>query len=247
VGDPTVLRLRAAIAAGSIPFTCQGPESGLAIEGGQTLGYEMVSSLRAADGRLDAVVVQAGGGALASAVAAAFAEARALGVIDREPRLFAALAAGCAPLERAWTRLRGRAATDGMHGALDHAARHRSAYMRPWEPEPASIAHGILDDETYDWLAVVEAMARTGGRAVVVDEATIAEANDLALASTGIDADHTGTAGLAGLLDLLRHGDVRTDEAVAVMFTGVRRDGERGDAPGVEPEATTRPRERSTR
>ena len=37
-GDPSVRRLRAAIADGAIPFTCQGNENGLAIEGGQTLG-----------------------------------------------------------------------------------------------------------------------------------------------------------------------------------------------------------------
>ena len=247
VGDPAYHRLRAAIAAGAIPFTCQGTESGLAIEGGQTLGYEIASRLVATGRRLDAIVVQVGGGALASAVAAALAEARALGALDREPRLYAVQAAGCAPLERAWSRLLERAAAEGLDAALAHAARHRSSYMRPWDAEPASAAHGILDDETYDWFAVAEAMARTGGRAVVVDEATILEANRLARAMTRIDADHTGTAGLAGLLELLRRGDVRPDESVAVLFTGVRRVDERGDAPGFGPGATSRHKERSAR
>ena len=40
----------------------------------------------------------------------------------------------------------------------------------------------------------------------------------------GIDADHTGTAGLAGLIQLTRDGVVRPDETVAVIFSGVRRD-----------------------
>ncbi len=95
--------------------------------------------------------------------------------------------------------------------------------MSPWETEPVSAAHGILDDETYDWAAVVEAMERTGGGAIVVDEAAIHEANELGRESTGIDADHTGTAGLAGLLSLTRSGLVRPGESVAVLFTGVRR------------------------
>ena len=86
-----------------------------------------------------------------------------------------------------------------------------------------SIAHGILDDETYDWLAVVEAMLATGGRPVVVDEDRLAEANALARAATGIDVDVTGSAGLAGLLDLHAAGEIGPDERVAVLFTGVVR------------------------
>ena len=51
--------------------------------------------------------------------------------------------------------------------------------MWPWESEPKSIATGILDDETYDWLAVVGGMLRSGGRPVVVYEERLAEANEL--------------------------------------------------------------------
>ncbi|NJD28024.1 MAG: pyridoxal-phosphate dependent enzyme [Chloroflexi bacterium] len=86
-GDPTVARLRTAVAAGAIPFTCQGPENGLAIEGGQTLGYELAEAIGGVGVRLDRVVVQVGGGALASAVSAGLAEARALGAIAALPRL----------------------------------------------------------------------------------------------------------------------------------------------------------------
>jgi threonine synthase len=253
-GDPTVRRLREAIAAGAVPFTCQGDLNGLAIEGGQTLGYEMVARLaretRASrpDGmaRLDAVVVQVGGGALASAVAAALADARALGILEREPRLYAVQAAGCAPLVRAWHRFKERAAATGPEAALAHARTHRAAYMQAWETEPASAAHGILDDETYDWAAVVEAMERTGGGAIAVGEALVLEANELARASTGIDADHTGTAGLAGLLSLTRGGLVRAGETVAVLFTGVRRDDGRA-SPSVVAAATSRPLEQIER
>jgi hypothetical protein len=112
---------------------------------------------------------------------------------------------------------------DRVERGLREVAHQRSAYMWPWETEPVSIAHGILDDETYDWLAIVRAMLLTGGRSVVVEEATLAEANALALPELGIDADHTGTAGLAGLISLSRDGLVSPDETVAVVFSGVRR------------------------
>jgi threonine synthase len=66
-------------------------------------------------------------------------------------------------------------------------------------------------------------MLATGGSPLVVDEESLEEANALGQESTGIDVDHTGSAGLAGLLALAEHGSIGTDERVAVLFTGVRR------------------------
>ncbi|HSL33192.1 MAG TPA: pyridoxal-phosphate dependent enzyme [Candidatus Limnocylindrales bacterium] len=235
-GDPTVRRLGAVVAAGAIPFTCQGPDDGLAIEGGQTLGYEIAEALGRTGTTLDRIVVQVGGGALASACAQGLAEARALGAIEALPRLDTVQTTGAAPLRRAFERVAAdlRAleidptapldeAEPDVRAVLDHAARNRSAYMWPWESEPRSIAHGILDDETYDWLAVVRAMLGTGGRPVIVDEATLRRANDLAVRTTATNADETGTSGLAGLVDLVGRRAVGRDERIAVLFTGTRR------------------------
>jgi threonine synthase len=79
-----------------------------------------------------------------------------------------------------------------------------------------------LDDETYDWYAVVRGMIATDGAPVVVDEATLELANQAASA-TDIDADHTATSGLAGLMTLRDRGEVGPEEQVAVLFTGARR------------------------
>ena len=67
-------------------------------------------------------------------------------------------------------------------------------------------------------------MADSNGSPVVVGEADVLEANSVGCATTGIDASHTGTAGLAGLLALLRDGPqkVTADERVAVVFSGIR-------------------------
>jgi threonine dehydratase len=235
-GDPTVRRLHAAIDGGAIPFTCQGPDVGLAIEGGETLGFEMAETM-ARDGlTLDRLVIQVGGGALASATAGGLALARSLGVITTLPRIDTVQTTGAWPLRRAYDRVatdleRAGISPDGpldvtrpeIRAVLDHAARHRSDYMWPWETEPHSVAHGILDDETYDWLAVVEAMLATGGRPIVVEESDLHAAADLALGAAGIPADATGAAGLAGLLHLQRSGGVAPDERVALLFTGKRR------------------------
>jgi threonine synthase len=219
-GDPTVLRMREAVARGAVPFTCQGNENGIAIEGGLTLAYEIADS----GTRLDELFVQVGGGALASSLVQGLIEARALGVIGALPRLYAVQTRGVAPLARAYSLVRaqleqGRTATDVLH----EAARHRSRFMRPWTPVRLSIASGILDDETYDWLTVLHGLLGTGGRPLLVDEVDLTEANQLARDATGIDVDPTGSAGLAGLIAHRKSAEIQPTQAPAVLFTGVRR------------------------
>jgi len=229
-GDPTVARLLQAVADGELPFTCQGNLNGLAVEGGETLGYEIAGALAASGETVDRIIVQVGGGALASACAAALREAAALGALPAAPRVDTVQTGAAWPLKRAYdavTARSGGAGPEEVRRALRYAARHRSRFMWPWEHEPHSIAHGILDDETYDWLAVVEAMLATGGSPLVVCESRLAQANAVARQTTGIDVDHTGSAGLAGLLALRDAGEIGAGERVAVLFTGAVRTGSR--------------------
>ena len=225
-GDPTVQRLHKALDDGALPFTCQGNLNGLAVEGGETLGYEIAAALGAAGTTIEHVVVQVGGGALGSACAEALREAAALAVIPALPRLHTVQTEGAWPLRRAFEAVAStcasRSAAD-IRSAVSYAARHRSQFMRPWEHEPHSIAHGILDDETYDWHVLVEEMLATGGEPVVVDEEGLADANALAIRATGVPVDATGSSGLAGLLRLRETGRIADDERVAVLFTGVQR------------------------
>ncbi len=257
-GDPCYHGFQDAVARGAVPFCCQGPDNGLGIEGGETIAWELLDAL---DGEaLDAVFVQVGGGALATAIADGFLEASRAGRCARLPRLHAVQARGCAPLVRAYDAVvawmlardgydatpidtldpasapirRDRAMAmhavdqghheDRIDAALRHAATHRAAFMRPWETEPRSLATGILDDETYDWLAVVEAMLRTGGYPVLAAEETLALACRLAQEAAGIDASMTGTAGLAGLIDAAPLDARLARERVGLVITGARRD-----------------------
>ena len=236
-GDPAFLRLREELDRGAVPFTTQGPENGLAIEGGQTLGYELVTDLagpRSAGGpgHLDHLIVQVGGGALASACIQALREAADLGALDRLPRIHTVQTYGAHPLQQAYERVRallpdtagpGEPGPGAVRRAMATAAAHRSEFMRPWPQPPRSVATGILDDETYDWRAVVEGMLLTGGRPLVVTEDSLVAANELAVTGTGIPVDPTGSAGLGGLMEMRRRGEVGDDDRVAVLFTGVRR------------------------
>ncbi|HET8797182.1 MAG TPA: pyridoxal-phosphate dependent enzyme [Thermoanaerobaculia bacterium] len=213
-GDPAYLRFREAVDAGALPFSVQGNENALAIEGGATLGWELVSQLRANRTSLDRLFIQVGGGALASSIVAAFEDA---GVAL--PKIHAVQTTGVAPLARAFDRvaaLECSVPNDSMNDAIHH----RSQFMTPWETPAPSIATGILDDETYDWAAVVAGMRASGGGPVLVTEELLGEANRIAVAATGIRATATGTAGLAGLMALERRGEIGDNEAVGVVFTG---------------------------
>jgi threonine synthase len=203
-GDPCIHRFRESVAAGAIPFTVQGPENAWCLDGGRTIGWEMARHFdeHVAGPPLDRLFIQVGAGAFAASAVAGF---RMSGVM---PRLHAVQTASCAPLERAWRKTK-------QGSAISAEA------MWPWEHVGTSAADGILDDETYDWLAVVKAMADGGGSPVVVSEAQVLEANEVGCRTTGIDASHTGTAGLAGLLAIREQLDGA--ERVAVVFSGVRR------------------------
>ena len=168
-----------------------------------------------------------GGGALASSCVQALREAAHLGALGRLPRVHTVQTCGAHPLERAHARVRAllpdEPDLDAVRRAVARAAAHRSAFMQAWETPPHSVATGILDDETYDWRAVVEGMLLTGGRPLVVSEADLLEAHALAAAQTGIAVDPTGSSGLAGLPELRRSGEIGEHDRVAVLFTGRQR------------------------
>jgi threonine synthase len=207
----------------------------------------MASTLGAESGRLDRVFLQVGGGALATATIEGLKEAHRLGVIDGRPVYHAVQTSAAHPLERAWQRVvdrildRAGGATPAWNrvaerarlvaelptsliaAELAHAAAHRADFMWPWEEVPVSVADGILDDETYDWLSVVQGMLATGGYPITVSEAELIEANALARRTTGLPASATGTAGLAGALVLSRRGELGPGESLALLLTGLDR------------------------
>lgn len=209
-GDPCIHRFREAVTDGAIPFTVQGPENAWCLDGGRTIGWEMARAFEehGAGPPLDRVFVQVGAGTFAASAIAGFRMSGAM------PRLHAVQTDSCAPLQRAYLR-----ALDMGGPAV--AATRWSECMWPWEHVGVSAADGILDDETYDWIPVTRAMAEGNGAPIVVSEALVLEANDLARATTGVNASHTGTAGLAGLL--AERDRVGRGERVAVIFSGVSR------------------------
>ena len=208
-GDPTVHRFRETVAAGAIPFGVQGTENAWCLDGGRTIGWEIADAQEKVSGPpLDRLFVQIGGGA--------FATDLALGVFagGLRPRVHAVHTRGCAPLVRAWDEAR-------KHGGTRNAGAHWESCMWPWENVQPSLADGILDDETYDWIGVLNVMTDSDGSPIAVEEEHVRQAYSLAHKVTSIDVSPTGSAGLAGLLAM--RSSIADDERVVVVFSGVRR------------------------
>lgn len=215
-GDPCMLRFQEAVHDGALPFGVQATENPLTLDGGRTIGWELADQLGPAG--VDDIVVQVGGGALLTSCAIGLLEATAFGRLDTTPRVWATQAEGCAPFDRAWRGM--RTDLDPADRLVDAAGR-ADELMTPWV-DPTSAATGILDDVTYDWLGIARALLETGGGSIVSTEADILAANTRVVAA-GYDADHTGTAGYAGVLAGVRRGVLRGDASVATLITGVRR------------------------
>ncbi len=199
-GDPAVLRFREAVAAGAIPFSVQGPENGLCLDGGRTIGWETREALPAPA----RVLIQVGGGAFAACMGWGLGPIYQLDTVQTE---------GGAPLNRAWELAQG---TDA-----DQLGQRWGDFMTPWD-NPNSLADGILDDETYDWQADFDVMRASGGKAIVVSEQAVVDAWELAK-ETGVNVSPTGSAGLAGLLPTAQGPSVKPGERVCVVLSGVFR------------------------
>jgi threonine synthase len=271
-GDPCYIAFQRALAEnGWLPFACAGNDNWSNIEGGATLGWEMMMQLGDRSEGIDSVVIQVGGGALARSVAQAFEEAHQLRFIDALPRIHVCQPEGGFPFVRAYllalaeiARRSGRSfdfsydrdadpkvqlrrtvvfarsgsdqireAADFVHGnfnspmvqsVLHDMAGKASHFMWPWDgAAPHSLAHGILDDVTYDWYFLLRAVLRSGGRAEILSENTIRSAYQKAQHHTGISVCPTGASGLAGLIQLQASGAIDPGEAVGLFFTGFDR------------------------
>ncbi len=203
-GDPCVWRFRELVQHGALAFGVQGTENVWCLDGGRTLGWEIAEQIS----QIDRVFMQVGGGAFASTFATSFYDS------DHKARLHAVQTEGCAPLVRAWRRYV-EMGSPSVIGAT------WSDVMWPWEHIPTSFADGILDDETYDWIDIVDHMRSSQGGAVRALESNIVRAHQMAHEYTDIDVSPTGSSGLAGVLEI--RDEIDADEKVLVMFSGRSR------------------------
>ncbi|HQQ76919.1 MAG TPA: threonine synthase [Thermoanaerobaculia bacterium] len=166
------------------------------VEGKKTCGLEIAEQMRE---RLpDVVTVALGDGCTTAGIWKGLLEMKTHGVVDRLPRILAVQAEGAAPL--AMTFARGDERIDPV--------------------DAATLADSINVGAPRNGIKALRAVRASGGAIVTArDEAILAWIPRLARA-TGVFAEPTGVAALAGLEAALEKGLVRRGERVLHVATG---------------------------
>lgn len=165
------------------------------IEGKKTMGLELAEQL---DWELpDVIFYPTGGGTGLIGMWKAFAEMEALGWIgSKRPRMIAVQAEGCAPMVRAF------------EAGERHATRWEDAH---------TIAMGIRVPQAVGDFLILDAVRESGGVAMAVSDAAIAQAVEDAARQDGLLLCPEGGATLAAWRKALAEGLVSPDEKVLLF------------------------------
>lgn len=170
------------------------------VEGKKTMGYELWEDF---GGELpDVVVYPTGGGTGLIGMWKAWEELRRLGWIGadtRAPRMVAVQVAGCAPVVAAYD-----AGTDTT---------------TPF-PDPRTRAWGLRVPAPLGGFLCLRAVRETGGTAIAVSEAAMAEATTALARRSGLDICPEGGAAWAATEALLASGWIEPEARVVVFNTG---------------------------
>jgi threonine synthase len=167
-------------------------------EGKKTMGYEVAEQL---GWRLpDAIVYPTGGGTGLVGMWKAFDEMERLGWIGpARPRMISVQAAGCAPIVRAFA------------AGAEHAA--------PWEGAH-TYASGLRVPRAVGDFLILDALRRSGGTAVAVEDAEMRRWTPLVGRDTGIFCAPEGAATAAAAAALAAGGALGPDDEVLLFNTG---------------------------
>lgn len=168
------------------------------VEGKKTMGLEIAEQFGPGD-LPDAIVYPTGGGTGLVGMFKAFQELRALGLVERIPRLYAVQPDGCAPVVR----------------ALEDGA----SATTPWE-SPHTVAPGLLVPAPFASERILEAVRESRGGGTTVSDASIVRAMRLLATRHGVSASPEGAATYAGLESLRARRAIREDETVLLYNTG---------------------------
>jgi threonine synthase len=166
-------------------------------EGAKTFAFEIAEQL---GWRFPAHVVSpVAGGTLLPRLARGFRELQQLGLVEGElPRLYAAQAAGCAPVVRALE--------DGLE------------YPEPVRPE--TLAKSIAIGNPADGFQAIEVIRATGGWGAMVSDEEILDGVRLLAETEGVFTEPAGGTTLAAARVLVESGRIPRDEPIVVCITG---------------------------
>lgn len=165
------------------------------LEGQKTIVFELLEQLGWS--APDWIALPAGNLGNTSAFGKALREARAIGLIDRVPRIAAIQARGAAPF----------------------AASFRERFTTHPTVEPETIATAIRIGAPASWDRAVRAIRETNGVVADVSDAEIMEAKAV-IDAAGIGCEPASAASVAGVKRLRADGAIGPDESVVAVLTG---------------------------
>ncbi len=166
-------------------------------EGAKTMGFEIAEQLGWRYPKH--LVSPVAGGTLLPRIVRGLRELREIGLVDGElPKVYAAQAAGCAPVVRA------------IEAGLE--------YPEPVRPD--TIAKSIAIGNPADGYQVIQSIRATGGTGAAVSDSAIIDAIRLLAETEGIFTEPAGGTTLAATIDLIARGVIPRDESIVVCVTG---------------------------
>jgi threonine synthase len=165
------------------------------VEGQKTIVLELLDQL---DWKApDWIALPAGNLGNTSAFGKALREARAIGLIDRLPRILAVQAAGAAPF----------------------AASFRNGFAERVRVEPDTIATAIRIGAPASWNRAVRAIRDTNGAVMDVSDTEILHAKAV-IDAAGVGCEPASAASVAGIARARREGLIADGASVVAVLTG---------------------------
>ena len=166
-------------------------------EGAKTYGFEIVEQLGWRFPKH--VIVPVAGGTLLPRIGRGFREFLKVGLVKGTlPKIYAAQAAGCAPVVKA------------LEEGLDF----------PEPVKPDTIAHSIAIGNPADGHQVVKTVRDSGGTGATATDAEIVDAIVLLARTEGIFTEPAGGTTLASTISLIDKGVIPKNESIVICITG---------------------------
>jgi threonine synthase len=171
------------------------------LEGAKTIVYELAEQTSFV--LPDWLIAPVGGGGNLGLLWRALLELRALGLVQRLPRLAGVQAAGCAPFV----------------AAVREGRSVQQAGTQAW-PQIDTVAGAIADDLVFDAHVALPAIRDSGGTAVAVPDQETLEMQRALAADEGLFVEPASAVALAGLRRLRQEGTIEEGASVCCLLTG---------------------------
>jgi threonine synthase len=177
------------------------------IEGQKTVTFELMEQC---GWRVpDHVVMPGGNLGNSSALGKGFSELRALGLIDRLPKLSVVQAQGSAPLAHLFAKL------------AEKGGRKEARFPEEIEPvrNPKTLATAIKIGSPVSWKKALRSILESGGQVIPVSELEIADAKAM-IGRDGIGCEPASATTVAGIRKLVACQHIKPHEDVVTVLTG---------------------------